>query len=547
MKSTPLFLALFFSILMGCKGTAPTSSTISEYTFGPFSKSGITVATQPTRIENRGMDEWGPLLDHDTIILFRTQYVDRYGTSYRQAAYIDTNRQSYCYTKMMRFLSNEFDSLEFQQNLKLIRSSHPEPFPKFPIGKDICHTWMRLTSYQKHLFLYNMDIAYNVNVTDSMLYLKFMDGVYSYPIKEYHRVSPYIHRFKVQPGIHNEISDKSPIDVELCILDSKHHIAALKFGDYDPTLLVSEKEAPKLDLINWTIGDEPDDEPLREATDKIDYQTITAPLRHDSTVPILAEYKPAIRGSYSIKTYDHPTRSVCTGKSMWGPFLKNDTVVLYYAFTGDSLGAIYYSEEAYLDTIHQSQYYSKWLKFLVDKNDSVTLSQRIRKLAQLYPTPYKEYPVPDSIRTTWFPVTSYKKNLFLDELTLNHFFTIGRSLLFDKECGVRPYVITEFRTLSPSVFYWEAKAAPSACPDIQKDEMEAHLYLIDSKNEVAVLERNWKGEKQKTYTLLVSQKKAPELDIIRWKTDATAAQDRLDSDSIDYELLIAPLKKAIKQ
>ena len=208
-----------------------------------------------------------------------------------------------------------------------------------------------------------------------------------------------------------------------------------------------------------------------------------------------------------------------------GPFVENDTTFVYKYDD---------SYKAYIETNHQSTHYQRILHPIMNEYDIKTYEDGMKTIKEIFPQSLPKFPIGDLPRQ-WIPIRSFKGKYYLtSESCFQETFTDSILIRVDME-GPRPQNFLSFKKLSPHHYYYQIK--DYAYRDGKVEEI--HLYMIDPKRQIIVIQSG-----SGYCNMLISKEKAPLLDMICWISEDMPDDSDIDFDTIDFQKLIAPFKKA---
>lgn len=192
------------------------------------------------------------------------------GKDYRHIIYVEKNRQSTFYTKLLDFKMDEHDRNDYIQNCRDFDKDLRKPVKKFRL-RGLPRQWLPVYKYEHKYYLYypgDTGVENRKMITDSTICYSNMDGWFPQQILSVKNPDNKSWTFGMF-----ENADKLTLTID--IIDNKTKLAVWSdnraSGPYGYGLYVPREYAAKFDMIvNYTNGDLPDEFEF----DKIDFKAL---------------------------------------------------------------------------------------------------------------------------------------------------------------------------------------------------------------------------------------------------------------------------------
>jgi len=202
----------------------------------------------------------------DTIFLLK-----KTGKDYRHIIYVEKNRRSAFYTKLLDFKMDEQDTNSYIQNCRAFNKDLHKPVQKFKLS-GLARQWLPVYSYKHKYYLYypgDTGLENRKMITDSTICYSNMDGWFPEQMLSVKQPDNKTWAFGTSPG--NAFKPTLTVHIidnetKLTVWEDDNRSAAYRFGLYVP-----RDYAAKFDMIvNHTNGDLPDEFEF----DKIDFKAL---------------------------------------------------------------------------------------------------------------------------------------------------------------------------------------------------------------------------------------------------------------------------------
>jgi predicted transcriptional regulator len=155
----------------------------------------------------------------DTTFLLREVTKDDY-----HAVYIDHNRQSAAYKRLLNFNLNKYDVNDYRENYRIMKSRHHAPLKKFNLA-GLLKQWMPLYLHKGKYYIYSPSEWGTIDrriLTDSTMMYWFMDGLTPEPYQQVKKINNHTYAFK----LHSFYTDNpGNTTIIIHIIDPKNQIA----------------------------------------------------------------------------------------------------------------------------------------------------------------------------------------------------------------------------------------------------------------------------------------------------------------------------------
>ncbi|WP_295668367.1 hypothetical protein [uncultured Mucilaginibacter sp.] len=201
----------------------------------------------------------------DTIFLMRER-----GKDFYHIIYVEKNRKSAFYTKLLDFKMDKNDTNAYIQNCRDFDKNLHKPVRKFRFG-GLARQWLPVYKYKNKYYLYypgDTGLENRKLITDSTICYMNMEGYFPQQILSVKNPDSKTWTFGM---FENAIS----LTLNIHIIDNKTKLAVWEdnraSGPYGYGLYVPREYAAKFDMIvNYTNGDLPDEFKF----DKIDFKAL---------------------------------------------------------------------------------------------------------------------------------------------------------------------------------------------------------------------------------------------------------------------------------
>lgn len=270
---TSLFIGLFIGTVSCQSGKAKSSDKeIKESGVDTTVRVAGDLSTEDKRIERKG-----PFIENDTTVLYECTYQYE-GKTFRQKAYIDTNRENKGRLSSFLMFGDEFDKETFDGYMNRYRSNCAQPLKRISMP-NLPEDWLPIESYRGKYYFYDMSM-YPRKLTDSLFIVKYMDGPYPFALSSYKQIAPAHHQFTMDAISSLSDGAKTNDTLNIYIIDTKRQIAILETnGSKD--LCIAADNASQLDYISWICDELPDNSSIE--FDKIDYDALLKPFKKHAT------------------------------------------------------------------------------------------------------------------------------------------------------------------------------------------------------------------------------------------------------------------------
>ena len=202
----------------------------------------------------------------DTIFFKRER-----GKDFYHIIYVEKNRQSTFYTKLLDFKMDKHDTSVYIQNWSAFDKDLRKPVKKFKL-LGFARQWLPVYKYKNKYYLYypgDTGLENRKMITDSTICYSNMDGWFPYQMLSLKQRDNKSWTF----GMSSFGKAKSTLTIH--IIDNKTKLAVWEDGNrnaaYGYGLYVPRDDAAKFDMIvNYTNGDLPDEFEF----DKIDFKAL---------------------------------------------------------------------------------------------------------------------------------------------------------------------------------------------------------------------------------------------------------------------------------
>lgn len=215
----------------------------------------------------------GPFVENDTTFLLKKYYSD-----FTQSVYIEKNRKSRPYKRLLNFTLSESDINQYKDLIKVYTEKNYTLHKKHELY-NLPGNWVPLYSYQGKYYLYcPCEGGFNGRrqINDSTLICNYIDGPYPFIINSTKQLSPTVYLIKTAESYSNGDLIRKPKDLYIYIIDPVNEIAVWQYttnaGKPSYTLYVSEKKARNFDMVVWDCSYEKEFDEFE--FDQIDFEKL---------------------------------------------------------------------------------------------------------------------------------------------------------------------------------------------------------------------------------------------------------------------------------
>lgn len=194
----------------------------------------------------------GPFVENDTTFLLKKYY-----PGYTQSIFIEKNKDSGFYKRLLNFKLNDYAVKEFEDYINSYIKKNPGSIQKHELY-NLPTEWVPLYLYQGEYYLYSpSEGGFNGRrqLTPSILTCHYLDGPRPFIISSVKRLSPVVYHIKTTDAIANSDLLQAPENLYIYIVDPANEIAVWQYTDNAGKpfykLYVSTKKARQFNMIAW--------------------------------------------------------------------------------------------------------------------------------------------------------------------------------------------------------------------------------------------------------------------------------------------------------